>query len=100
MSFYGGGSIAADGALLGRIAAPVLAFWGAHDVFIPRERVERIEATMRQLGKTYEATVYPGAVHGFFCEERAAFHPDAATDAWTKLLEWLSKYMNRRSSSK
>ena len=39
-------------------------------------------------------------VHGFFCEERAAYHPDAATDAWTKLLEWLSKYMNRRSSSK
>ena len=93
VSFYGGGSVAADAALLARIASPVLALFAERDAFIPLEQVERIDATMRRLGKTYESKVYLGAVHGFFCDERESYDSGAARDSWMRLLGWLSKHL-------
>lgn len=93
VSFYGGSSLAGDAALLARIAAPVLALWGEQDTIIPVERAERIEATMHRLGKAYEAKIYAGAGHGFFCDERTSYHPDSARDSWVRLTGWFSKYL-------
>ena len=95
--FYGGG-IAANAPdapinFADRITAPVLAFFGEKDQMIPLDQVKRIEETMRRLGKTYEAKVYPGAGHGFFCDERGSYQAEAAQDAWRRLTEWFSKYL-------
>lgn len=99
-SFYGGG-IAADTPsapinFADRITAPVLALFGEKDQLIPLDQVKRIEETMRRLGKTYEAKVYPGAGHGFFCDERASYQAEAARDAWNRLTRWFSTYLKER----
>jgi carboxymethylenebutenolidase len=90
--FYGGGI----GGLLDRapaITCPLLLFFGDQDPFIPNDEVARIEATLRELGKTAEVKVYRGAPHGFFCNERESYRADAAADAWTRLTAFLAAHL-------
>jgi carboxymethylenebutenolidase len=94
VAFYGGASLAGDVDLLRRVRAPVLAFWGEHDDLIPLDQVRQFEDAMRRLEKPYETHVYPGAGHGFFCDERASYHPTAAEDSWAHLKKFLLKYLN------
>jgi carboxymethylenebutenolidase len=98
IAFYGGG-IAADTPAAplhdaARIQSPVLCLFGDADRMIPMDQVRRLEDTLRRLKKTFEVKVYAGAGHGFFCDDRPSFHPDAAADAWNLTSLWLSKYLN------
>jgi carboxymethylenebutenolidase len=79
--YYGGGIPVERTATL---RAPVLAFFGDDDPFIPMDQVERLRTEAARLGKKVEIVVYPGAPHGFFCNERDSYRPDAAADAWTR----------------
>jgi carboxymethylenebutenolidase len=95
--FYGGG-IAGDSTSAalnhaGNLQAPILCLFGENDPYIPLSQVKQIEDTLRALGKLFEVKVYPGADHGFFCDERASYHPQAAKDAWEKMTAWFEKYL-------
>jgi carboxymethylenebutenolidase len=95
--FYGGG-IAGDSTSAalnhaGNLQAPILCLFGENDPYIPLSQVKQIEDTLRALGKLFEVKVYPGADHGFFCDERASYHPQAAKDAWEKITAWFEKYL-------
>ena len=95
VSFYGGG-IADDTPTAplnaaGDLQAPVLCFFGEMDPYIPLSQVKKIEDTLRALGKSFEVKVYADADHGFFCDERASYHPEAAQDAWEKTKSWFAK---------
>jgi carboxymethylenebutenolidase len=95
--FYGG-SIADDSPTAplnaaGDLQAPILCFFGERDPYIPLSQVHKIEETLRTLGKSSEVKVYAGADHGFFCDERASYHPEAAQDAWEKTKAWFAKYL-------
>jgi carboxymethylenebutenolidase len=94
--FYGGIAAAAPTAPLsaaGDLQAPILCLFGANDPSISPAHVERIEATLRSLGKTFDLKVYPGADHGFFCDERASYQAEAAQDAWERTLAWFARYL-------
>ena len=95
--FYGG-SIADDSPTAplnaaGGLQAPILCFFGEKDPYISLSQVQRIEDTLRALGKSHEVKVYAGADHGFFCDERASYHPEAARDAWEKTKAWFEQYL-------
>ena len=51
----------------------MLLFFGDQDPFIPNEEVEKIKTTLATLSKPAEVVVYPGAPHGFFCNERDSY---------------------------
>lgn len=34
---------------------------------------------------------YPGVGHGFLCDRRQSFHPEAATDAWNHVVSLLAE---------
>jgi carboxymethylenebutenolidase len=90
--FYGGGI----GSLLDRaasIACPMLLFFGDQDAFIPNEEVATIGRTLADLHKTAEVKVYPGAPHGFFCDQRDSYRADAAKDAWTRLTAFFAQHL-------
>jgi len=97
VTFYGGGiaddspraplNFAAD------LQAPILCFFGETDPYIPLSQVKRIEDTLRTLGKSFEVKIYTSAEHGFFCDDRASYDPDAANDAWEKTKSWFAKYL-------
>jgi carboxymethylenebutenolidase len=75
--FYGGGISGLTGQFE-KLRAPVLLFFGERDAFIPQDQVRAIEAKLKDLGRRHEVKVYPGAQHGFFCNERPEYHEASA----------------------
>lgn len=88
--FYGGG-IPVD--RTPSLRAPVLAFFGAEDGFIPPDSVEALRAALAKHGKQAEVIVYPKAGHGFFCDERESYHADSARDAWARTTKFLARHL-------
>lgn len=76
-----------------KLAAPMLLFFGERDAFIPLDQVEKIRTRLRDLGKKAEIVVYPGADHGFFCDERSSYNRDAAEDAWRRMTAFFAEHL-------
>ncbi len=79
------------------ITVPVYLFFGSIDPFIPRDRIQQIDARFQELGKDYTLKVYPNAGHGFFCQERADYNPSAAADAWYELIQFLDQHLRKEA---
>jgi carboxymethylenebutenolidase len=100
VSYYGGG-IAPGGppmfpALTERAAdlhAPILLFWGGKDTHIGMKATRDVEDALIAAGKPYEQMVFSQADHGFFCDVRASYNPEAARQAWALTLEFLATYV-------
>ena len=76
-----------------KLHCPVLAFFGEKDAFIPLDSVERLKAEAKRHGKQVEVVIYPGADHGFFCDERASYQATAAADSWERLKKFFAKHL-------
>jgi carboxymethylenebutenolidase len=90
--FYGGG-IPVD--KTPKLGCPVLAFFGEKDPWIPLDDVEALRKALQHERKVGEVIVYPGADHGFFCNERPSYQEAAARDAWKRLLEFFGRHLKR-----
>lgn len=89
VSFYGGGI--APG-LLDRAAelhGPALLIWGGLDKNIKPEHRKAVADALSAAGKVYVNVEFSNANHGFFCDERSAYQPDAARQSWALTLEFL-----------
>ena len=75
------------------IQAPVLGLFGEEDKNPSPDDVGKIEAELKRHGATCDFHIYPNAGHGFFCEQRASYAPEAAKDAWEKTLAWFNQYL-------
>ncbi|WP_303312479.1 dienelactone hydrolase family protein [Hymenobacter sp. BT730] len=85
VSYYGGGThqltkYAQD------LAAPHLFFWGGLDAHISKEQIAQVLEAVEAAGKPYINTVISYADHGFHCDERPSYHPQAAQEAWALTL--------------
>ncbi|HEY5655406.1 MAG TPA: dienelactone hydrolase family protein [Woeseiaceae bacterium] len=72
------------------IQGAILGHFGAEDSSIPLESVKNFEMALGRLGKDYEITIYPGAGHGFANPTGQNYEPTAATQSWSKTLEFLN----------
>ncbi len=63
------------------------AFFGEDDASIPAEQVAQIEAELQKHDIPHAIHRYSGAGHGFFCDRRDAYRPEAAADAWQRVLK-------------
>ena len=90
--FYGGGIPVER---TEKLRCPVLAFFGEKDAFIPLDSVERLKAEAKRHGKQVEVVVYPGADHGFFCNERASYQAAAAADSWERLKKFFAAHLKQ-----
>jgi carboxymethylenebutenolidase len=88
--FYGGGIPIEK---TPKLKAPVLAFFGEKDGFIPLSFVEQLRNEAEKQKKQVEIVVYPGADHGFFCNERSSYNPAAAADAWERLKKFFATHL-------
>jgi len=92
-SFYGGGIASPTGpgggpSTIGRthkIKGRILCLFGDKDDYIPPDQVDAIEAALKSAGVKHETVVYPGARHGFFCDQRDSYQAAAASDAWNRV---------------
>ncbi len=87
--FYGPHPIVTD---VPTIQAAVLAMYGELDGRI-NGGIPAIEDAMAANGKIYEKVIYPNADHAFHNDTGSRFNPEAASDAWTRMLGWLEKYV-------
>jgi carboxymethylenebutenolidase len=84
VSYYGGRTVP----LLGeRPKAPLMLHFGESDPIIPPEDVQK----HRDALSSAEIHVWPGAGHGFNCDQRADYNPEVAQQALTRTLGFLQK---------
>jgi len=86
VSYYGG--------MIGKFAdekpkCPLQMHFGEKDESIPLTTVEEIKKKQPQ-AETY---IYPGAPHGFYCDERASYRQEAADLSWTRTKDFLARHM-------
>ena len=70
------------------IQGTLYAFFGMEDKSIPAEQIDTIETALKQHNIPHRIFKYPGADHGFFCDQRGSYQADAAADAWQKVLDF------------
>ena len=100
VGFYGGGIVTARRPQLPALAprayamqTPWLGVFGDRDESIPVDDVESLRATLAEAPVDTEVVRYADADHGFHCDARPSFHPDAAADAWKRTLQWLERHL-------
>ena len=84
VSFYGG-MIAKFGGE--KPKCPMQMHFGEKDEGIPMNVVDDIKAKQPQA----EIYVYPGAPHGFYCDERASYRKEAGDLAWNRTQAFFAK---------
>ena len=84
---YYGGQIAKNADEKPKI--PTEMHFGETDAGIPMTDVEIIKAKHPEC----EIFVYPGAGHGFHCDERGSFHDASAKLAWQRSMDFLNKHV-------
>ena len=68
---------------------PTQLHFGEKDAGIPLADVETVKAKRPEV----EVHVYPGAQHGFHCDERASYDKASAEIAWPRSLAFFAKYL-------
>jgi carboxymethylenebutenolidase len=79
--------------LTANLRAPLLGIFGNDDQNPNADQVNRTEAELKRLGKSYAFYRYDNAGHAFFNTMREAFRPEQAADGWAKTFAFLSKYL-------
>ena len=91
-SAYYGGGITGKLAEAAKITLPTLFHFGDQDTSIPMDQVQQIQEAFA--GKSNATVhVYPGAQHGFHCNERGSFNPDSSKQAMARTLEHFGQHL-------
>jgi carboxymethylenebutenolidase len=102
VGFYGSG-IVSKGALpfealideASTLRTPWLGLFGDADGGIPVDDVETLRTALGAAPVATEVVRYAGAEHGFHCDVRESYHPEAAADAWSRAVAWLDEHLAR-----
>jgi carboxymethylenebutenolidase len=76
-----------------KVINPVLGLFGGADKGIPVEQVEQLDKNLDEAGVEHEIVIYPEATHSFF-DRRATEFAEASSDAWQKVLKFISAHSN------
>lgn len=88
IGYYGGAIIRfADD----KPAVPTQLHFGEKDAGIPLSDVETIKSKRPEV----EVFIYPGAQHGFHCDERASYDRASADVAWPRSMEFFAKHLQK-----
>lgn len=100
VGFYGGGIASASGLgfepLIGEavtLKTPWRGLFGDEDGSIPVEDVEKLREALRAAPVAADVVRYAGAGHGFHCDARPDFNPEAAADGWARTLAWFDTHL-------
>jgi carboxymethylenebutenolidase len=82
-----------------KMTAPLLGIFGNDDQNPTADQVNRTEAVLKRLGKTYEFRRYDGAGHAFFNTSRDAYRAEQALDGWQKVFAFLNRTLASSAGS-
>jgi len=90
------GHLATDPDALKKINAPILGLFGALDRGITPDDVKKFGATMDQLGKKIDVTIYPDAGHAFENpNNQDGYRAADAADAWKRTVAFLASTLKK-----
>jgi carboxymethylenebutenolidase len=103
VTLYGGGIVKASTFLpfpsllddISSLQTPWLGLYGADDHGIPADEVDALEAALAEqapIGIETEIVRYEGAGHAFHNDQLPSYHPEAASAAWQRSLDWLATH--------
>ena len=75
----------------------IYCFFGKEDASIPLTEVRKIKAELEKQQVLHRIFTYEGADHGFFCDQRASYNEEAATDAWQQVMGLFTEELNLAS---
>jgi carboxymethylenebutenolidase len=78
-----------------RLSGPMMFFWGGLDHHIPDEQRQAVVKGVREANKVFVDVVFSNADHGFFCDARATYQPQAAAQAWSLTHAFFDTYCPR-----
>jgi len=81
---------------LSALQTPVLGHYAEHDTLVT-STVAATRAAMQQLGKSYDAKIYPAAEPAFFNDSGPHYDEAAAQDSWSRTLDFLKKHLASES---
>jgi carboxymethylenebutenolidase len=71
------------------LQAPVLGFFAENDQNVPPDSARELENKLRQAGKSVDFTIYPGADHAFFNDQRPdVYSQELAQQSWNRMLDF------------
>ncbi len=73
------------------LRAPVLGLYGELDEGIPLGHVQAMQAALHHAGSASRIDVFAQAPHAFCADYRSSYRPDAARQAWAKMLAWFDQ---------
>jgi carboxymethylenebutenolidase len=92
--FYG--DVPGDTTVIGKLSCPVLFIGAEKDQWITVEKMNRLDAALKQYGKEGEVRIYEGADHAFFNDTRPEVYSRAdAEDAWERVIEFFNKHLRK-----
>ncbi len=76
------------------LSCPALGLYGREDAIISNADVDELEARLARQRHPFEIVRYAGAGHAFLNDTRPAlYRPEAAADAWRRLLAFLHTHL-------
>jgi carboxymethylenebutenolidase len=75
------------------LACPILGLFGNDDQNPTPDKVNQLEAVLKEHQKEYEFHRYDGAGHTFWSYDRPAYRPQQAMDAWEKVFTFFNKHL-------
>jgi carboxymethylenebutenolidase len=91
VSYYAGGMPSVIDRVEG-VHGPHTFFWGGRDTHITPEQKQAVVDGFTRAGKAFTNVEFSQADHGFFCDQRSAYEPHAAREAWALTLAFLADY--------
>jgi carboxymethylenebutenolidase len=82
------------------LSCPLLGIFGNEDQNPSPTHVDRTEAELKRLGKSYEFHRYDGAGHGFFATERPGYRQEQAVDGWNKVFDFYGRYLKTGANAR
>lgn len=94
--FYG--DVPADTSIISKLSCPILFIGAEKDQWITVEKMNRLDAALKQYGKEGEVRIYKGVDHAFFNDTRPEVYSRAdADDAWKRVIEFFNKHLKSSS---
>lgn len=75
------------------IRGSLYGFFGQEDELIPNHQVDEIEAALKANAIDHKIFRYEGAGHGFFCNGRSTYRPEAAAHAWEEVKALFARHL-------
>lgn len=80
-------------------ACPIVASYGERDFPAAGSGPDtaiKVARKLKRYDRPFSIKIYPGAIHGFFNEERSAtYDPAAAADAWQRTLSFFDEFIRQ-----